>query len=52
MGIRDLRLGCWEQVYGDDEVTAQKQRAHALYEVCRAGLIRYSLFVGQQVKQI
>jgi hypothetical protein len=27
---------------------AQKQRAHALYEVGGAGLICYSLFVGQQ----
>lgn len=27
----------WEQLYGNDEVTAQKQRAHALYEVGGVG---------------
>lgn len=26
----------WEQLYGEDEVSAEKQHAHALYEVREA----------------
>lgn len=29
----------WEELYGSDEVSAQKQRANALYEVRGEGLI-------------